>query len=459
MTRLSILSRVALLSLGALSCFAVLPAAPRAEWKAGVAAVDITPTEPIWMAGYAARKHPSEGVAQPLHAKALALEDMRGNRCVIITSDLLGFPRAVSEPIADKIRQVHGLRRDQVLFTSSHSHSGPVIRESLISMYPLDAAQAAAIRAYTDRLQTLVADAVAAALKDLAPAELSLGRGRAEFGINRRLMKDNRYTIDVNPKGPVDHDVPVLRVTGADGRLRAVLFSYACHNTTLGADNYRLHGDYAGVAQEELEGTYPGAVALFFLGCGADANPSPRGTVELVRAHGHSLAQAVQETLSNPMRPVRGPLRTAFDRVDLPFATPPSREQLQARLQDPDVYVQRHARSLLEELDRNGQLRSTYPYPISVVRLGKDLTLVALAGEVVVDYTLRLKRELRPPDKLWVAGYSNDVFAYIASKRVLAEGGYEADTSMIYYGQTGPWAPAVEDIIVDKVLQMVKGLH
>ena len=459
MTRLSIISRIALLGLGALSCFALLPAAPRAEWKAGIATVDITPTEPIWMAGYAARKHPSEGVAQPLHAKALALEDMRGNRCVIITSDLLGFPRAVSEPIADKIRQLHGLRRDQVLFTSSHSHSGPVIRESLISMYPLDAAQAAAIRAYTDRLQTLVADAVAAALKDLAPAQLSLGRGRAEFGINRRLMKDNRYTIDVNPEGPVDHDVPVLRVTGADGRLRAVLFSYACHNTTLGADNYRLHGDYAGVAQEELERTYPGVVALFFLGCGADANPNPRGTMELVGAHGHSLAQAVQETLSKPMRPVRGPLRTAFDRVDLPFATPPSREQLQARLQNPDIYVQRHARSLLEELDRNGQLRSTYPYPISVVRLGKDLTLVALAGEVVVDYTLRLRRELKPPEKLWVAGYSNDVFAYIASKRVLAEGGYEADTSMIYYGQTGPWDPAVEDIIVGKVLQMVKGLH
>ncbi len=459
MTKFFMILRIALPSVGALCCFSTIPAAPRVEWKAGVGTVDITPEGPIWMAGYAARKHPSEGVAQPLHAKALALEDRHGNRCVIITSDLLGFPRAVAEPIADKIRQLHGLRRDQVLFTSSHTHSGPVIRESLISMYPLDEAQAAAIRSYTERLQSLVADAVTAALKDLAPAQLSFGRGRAEFGVNRRALKDNRYVIGVNPEGPVDHDVPVLRVTGADGRLRAILFSYACHNTTHGADNYQIHGDYAGAAQEELEKAHPGAAALFFLGCGADTNPNPRGTMEYVRAYGHSMAQAVQQALSNPMRPVRGPLHTAFDRVELPFDTPPTREQLQARLQDPDIYVQRHARNLLEELDRNGKLRSSYPYPITVVKFGKDLTLVALAGEVVVDYALRLKRELTPPDKLWVAAYSNDVFAYIASKRVLAEGGYEADTSMIYYGLPGPWAPAVEDIVVGKVLQMVRGLH
>ncbi len=459
MTRLSVLSRILLIGLVTFSCFAALPASPAVEWKVGIATVDITPTGPIWMAGYAARKHPSEGVAQPLHAKALALEDKKGNRCVIITSDLLGFPRAVSEPIADKIRQRYGLRRDQVLLTSSHTHSGPVIRESLISMYPLDAAQIAAIRTYTERLETLVEDVVGAALKDLAPAKLSFGRGHAEFGVNRRMLKDNHYVIGVNPEGPVDHEVPVLRVTGADGRLRAVLFSYACHNTTHGADNYQIHGDYAGAAQEELEKAAPGAVALFFLGCGADTNPNPRGTLEYVRAYGHSMAQAVQAALSNPMRPVHGPLRTAFDRVDLPFATPPTREQLQARLQDPDIYVQRHARNLLEELDRNGRLRSSYPYPISVVKFGKDLTLVALAGEVVVDYALRLKRELTPPDKLWVAGYSNDVFAYIASRRVLAEGGYEAETSMIYYGLPGPWAPTVEDTVVNKVVQLVKGLH
>jgi hypothetical protein len=334
---------------------------------------------------------------------------------VIITSDLLGFPKALSEPIAEKLSLLHNLKREQVLFTSSHTHSGPVIRESLIAMYPLDAEQVAVIRAYTEDLQSQIISLVDAALKDLGPAKLEFGRGKAEFGVNRRLKKDSGYVISVNPDGPVDHDVPVLRVTRADGRLRAILLGYACHNTTLVGDNYQIHGDYAGVAQEELEKAFPGATALFVLGCAADTNPNPRGKLELAQAHGQALAQAVLQTLAAPMKPVRGPLRAAFDRVDLPFATPPTRDELNARLQNKDVYVQRHAQMLLEEIERDGQVRKSYPYPISVLRLGKDFTLVALAGEVVVDYALRLKREVQPAAGLWIAGYSNDVFAYIAS--------------------------------------------
>ncbi len=434
-------------------------AASGTEWKAGVAVADITPEGPIWMAGYAARKGPSQGIAQRLHAKALALEDRAARRCVIVTTDLLGLPAAVSEPIAEKVRQTYQLGRDQVVFTSSHTHSGPVIRESLINMYPMDAAQADAVRAYTARLETQIADLVGAALKDLAPAQLSLGHTQVDFAVNRRLKKNERFVISVNPEGPVDHEVTILRVRRPDGSLRAVLFSYACHNTTLTQENYRIHGDYAGVAQEDLEKNLSGATALFMLGCGADANPNPRGTIQLAWAHGESLARAVRYALSDPMRTVRGPLRTAFARIDLPFAPAPTREALQARLQSTDVYVRKHAQTLLEELDKKGSLPASYPYPISVVRFGGDLTLVALSGEVVVDYATRLKKELGSPGKLWIAAYANDVFAYIPSKRVLEEGGYEAETSMIYYGLPGPWATTVEDLISGKVLSMAKSLR
>jgi hypothetical protein len=326
-------------------------------------------------------------------------------------------------------------------------------------MYPLDEAQAAEVRSYTQQLQARVEEAAAAALKDLSPALLSFGRGEAEFGVNRRVKKGSQYVISVNPEGPVDHEVPVLKVAKPDGSLRAVLFSYACHNTTLGADNYRIHGDYAGVAQKELENRYPGATALFFLGCAADTNPNPRGTMELVRNHGERLALTVADTLKGPLRPLGGNLRSAYDHVDLPFSPPPSREALQKRLEDKDVYVQRHAKNLLAEMNQKGSLPTQYSYPISVIQFGKDLTLVALAGEVVVDYTIRLRKELPPAGKLWVGGYANDVFAYIASKRVIQEGGYEAETSMIYYGQPGPWAPEAEEVLVGKVRSMVKKLR
>ncbi len=429
------------------------------EWKAGVGVVDITPALPIWMAGYAARKGPAKEVAQRLHAKALALEDRGGHRCVIVTTDLLGLPAAVSEPVAESVGRLYGLARDEIVLTSSHTHSGPVIRESLIMMYPMDAAQAEAVHAYTANLETRIAQAVGAALKDLAPADLSLGRTEVDFAVNRRQKKDGKFIIGVNPEGPVDREVTILRVRRPDGRLRAIVFSYACHNTTLTQENYRIHGDYAGVAQEDLEKNLPGTTALFMLGCAGDANPNPRGNIQLAWAHGEWLARAVRYALGGSLRTIHGPLRTSYDLVDLPFAAPPTREVLQAKLQSSDVYVRKHAQILLGELDKKGSLPASHPYPIGIVRFGKSLTLVALSGEVVVDYAIRLKKELGSPGKLWITAYANDVFAYIPSKRVLSEGGYEPETSMIYYGLPGPWAPEVEDLIVGKVLDMVKALR
>jgi len=372
-----------------------------------------------------------------------------------VTSDILGFPRVISESIAAKIRERFGLSRERVLLSSSHTHSGPVVRESLVLIYDIDAGQAEVIRRYTAFLEAKVVEAVDTALRNLAPAQLAMGRGTAGFGVNRREKRPAGYVIGVNEAGVFDREVPVLRVSGTDGRLRALLFSYACHNTTLGGDKYLIHGDYAGVAQQELEIRNPGAMALFMAGCGADANPHPRGTMELVRSHGLELAEAVQKAQSDKLVPVQGELRSAFERIELPLSTPPTRAELEQKLASTDVYRQRNAKAQLAILDGGKDLPRTYPYPLQVLKLGGTATLVALAGEVVADYGLRLKQELGPAGRLWVVGYSNDVFAYIPSRRVLEEGGYEADNSMIYYGLHGPWVPEIEEIIVGKVREMV----
>jgi len=196
-------------------------------WKAGLASVDITPTEPIWLAGYAARTHPSEGAVHPIYAKALALEDSRKNRLVIVTSDLLGFTRALSEPIARKLEQRFKLRRDQVLFTSSHTHTAPVVREYMVFAYGLTPEQEAAIERYSRMLEDRVVEVVHRALKDMAPARLSFGRGEAGFGVNRRVGGSKGYVIDVNRAGPVDHEVQVLRIEGKYGRLRGGVFCFS----------------------------------------------------------------------------------------------------------------------------------------------------------------------------------------------------------------------------------------
>lgn len=426
-----------------------LSAAGQSSWKAGAAKTSIVPDGPLWMAGYAARVKPSEGTAQTLWAKALALEDSSGARSVIVTADMLGFTRALSLRIAARVQREFGISRERLLLNASHTHCGPVIERQLAAAYDASESQWADVDRYTDALENRVVRVIGESLKGLQPVTLGFGRGTAGFARNRRTSFDSR--------GPVDHDVPVLRVAARSGKPIAVLFGYACHNTTLGGDYCKLHGDYAGSAQVQIEKANPGALAMFITGCGADANPTRRGSVEAADQNGAELADATARALSGVVSRVSGPLRAAYREVSLVFDTAPSRADLEARLAEPNKYAGRHARNMLDRISREGRLPTEYPYPVQVWRFGKDLTLVALAGEVVVDYTLRLKRELGS-DKLWVAGYSNDVFAYIPSERVLQEGGYEGGGAMIYYGQPGPWAPGVEFSIIKTVHELVRAV-
>jgi hypothetical protein len=422
------------------------PPPPRTGWKAGVAVADITPAPGIWMAGYAARTCPSEGVALPLRAKALALEDEGGRRAVLLAADLLGVTAETTGRVAAALQARHGLPREGLLVNASHTHAGPVTSDLLSVAYDLPAGQPGRIAAYTADLERQMVDVVGRALAGLQPARLFFAEGTVDFAANRR--------VQFTPDGPVDHSVPLLRVEDADGGERAFVFGYACHNTTLQADNCRLHGDYAGVAQAALERAHPGATALFVAGCGGDANPKPRGTVALVERHGAALAEAVEKA-SRSAAPVGGPLRCAHGVVDLPFAPPPSRAEWEARLQHEDVYVRRHARLMLDALSA-GKVPAAQPAPVQVWRFGATFTLVALGGEVVVDYALRLKRDYAQ-QRLWVAGYSNDVFGYLPSLRVLKEGGYEGGGAMIYYGRPGPFAPEVEERIHDQVRALMGG--
>jgi hypothetical protein len=424
-----------------------------ADFQAGVARVAITPPQPFWMSGYAARTHPSEGVFQDLWAKALALRDAGGHRVVLVTTDLIGLPRAISDEVAARVRARFGIERPQVLLSASHTHCGPAVRKNLAVLYDFSEEDRRRVDAYGAELVDRLVEVVGRALEDLAPARLSVGHGAAGFAVNRREPTAEGVKIGVNPKGPVDHDVPVLKVAAKDGSLRAVLFGYACHNTTLGGDFYQIGGDYAGFAQAELERAHPGATALFVMLSGGDQNPSPRGTLDLARQHGQTLAAEVGRVLGAALRPVRPRIRSALEVVPLEFA-PHTRAAFAEESASPDPFRQRRARLMLAAYDEGRPVRET-PYPVQAVRLGADLTLLALGGEPVVDYALRAKRELAGED-LIVAGYCHDVMGYIPSRRVLREGGYEAVESMIYYGQPGPFAESVEETVFAAVRRVAE---
>ncbi len=430
-----------------------LTALAGADFKAGIGRQLITPETPIYLSGYANRTHASEGMLHDLWAKALAIEDSKGGRVVIVTTDLIGLPRAISDVVAARVQKDYGLERARLVFNSSHTHTGPLVGRNLNIMFELGPEENARVDEYARKLTDNLVSVVGAALKDLAPANLSFGNGEVGFAINRRQASQKGVLIGTNPQGPTDHDVPVLKVTGPDGKLRAALFGYACHNTTLTGEFYKISGDYAGFAQLEVEKANPGVTAMFMMLCGADQNPNPRSKLELAEQHGAALAAEVGRVLNGKLQRVRGPIRGAFQIVELGFA-PQNRQTFEARLNETNVWRVRHAKAMLRTYDQNQPIRR-YPYPVQTVGFGKDLTLLALGGEVVVDYALRVKREFGATGII-VAGYSNDVMSYIPSLRVLKEGGYEADSSMIYYGLPGPYDEEVEEKIFTNIRQVMK---
>ena len=416
------IGRIFVLSvLGALFALPTLRAQEAKPWKAGAAKTVITPEHSMWMSGYGGRTKPAQGNEIDLWAKALVLEDAAGRKAVLVTLDLVGIGRDISAPLCKELEQKYGLPRQAVILSTSHTHCGPVVGANLRAMYFLDAEQEQLVDDYTGQLRAKIVEVVGAALKNLQPATLHWSIGKATFAVNRRTNKEAEVPMLIEKgllKGPVDHDVPVLAVHDKEGKLMAVAFGYACHATVM--DYLKWSGDYPGFAQLELEKAHPGAIAMFWAGCGADQNPLPRRKVELARDYGRQLAHSVEAVLRLPMPMVAGEWSGAYREIVLPFHELPSREKLVTDTMSKNKYEANRAKALLKQLEAKGSLRGDYPYPIQMWRLG------------------------------------NDVMAYIPSLRVLKEGGYEGGGAMLYYGLPSIWGTRVEELIVDNVQQLAK---
>ena len=339
----------------------------------------------------------------------------------------------------------------------SHNHSGPVVGRNLEGIYFLDETQWKHIDQYTAWLQGQVVAVVGEAIGNLVKCSLAWGQGRVDFAVNRRNNKHDeveRLRAQGQLEGPVDHDLPVLRVTDTDGHTTAIVFGYACHPTKL-TGNYRWCGDYVGYAQLHLEKAHPGAVAMFWQGCCGDQTPWPRGGDDYAKAEkvGRQLADAACATLSKPLTEITGSLTTRYAEFDLKLDELPDQQRLNERANSKNRYEARWAKRLMEQIDSGKTPVQSYPYPVQVWQLGCGLTFVLLGGEVVVDYAVRLKAELGA-ERTWVAGYTNDVMTYIPSRRVRLEGGYEGTRAMMYYGLPSVWAPEIEEVIVAKVHEL-----
>ena len=432
----------------------------------GTAKVDITPDYPIRLSGFGFRRQESEGVIHPIWAKALAIGAEDKSLAILVTVDNLGVPDYMVCDLAKRLKSKAGVDQARVAVCSTHTHTAPMLAGVAPTLFgePIPPDHQAHIKQYTKELADHLERVALAAIADCVPGQLEWGLGSVGFAINRRAMRDGRVVgIGVNPKGPVDHDIPLLVVKSPAGEVRAVYASYACHCVTL--SNNKISGDWAGFAQLAIEKQWPGAISLISIGCGADINPSSGVTgdnVEVAAEQGQQIATEVKRLIDAGLQPLDGNLVCRLERIDLAFDTLPTPEEWERRAALPkDSFYNRsvayHAKVQLERLDRGEALQTHVSYPIQTWAFGNQMAMVFLPGEVVVDYSLRLKHELGAK-QLWVNGYSNDVPCYIPSERILKEGGYEGGDAMRYFDRPTKFKPGLEHQIVDVVHRQLDGI-
>lgn len=421
------------------------------SWKAGVASVIITPNVSMWMAGFASRTRPSEGKLHELWAKALVLEDAAGKKAVLITTDLSGIPKSISDNIRNRLHKSFQLSRSQIIFNTSHTHSGPVLQDALMDLYPLNDQMKELSRVYTLKLEDQIIAMVGKALSSMKPVSISTQNGIVRFAANRRNNIESIINAQTDLNGPSDYAVPVIRVTDKKGEVLAIAFGYACHNTVL--SGYEWSGDYAGYAQLQVEKAHPGATALFFQGCGGNQNALPRKSVPLAKQYGQELALAVEAAMETDMKEQEPKLSTAYSEVIIELENAPNREELIGIASKETGYIKNWALNMIKKVDSGEKFIQNYPYPVQFWRLG-DQSIVTLGGEPMVDYAINLKKVFG--SDLFVMGYSNDVMAYIPTVAILREGGYEGHTSQMAFGLPAKWKESIESLIMGEVLKLSK---
>ncbi|MAG93846.1 MAG: dehydrogenase, partial [Planctomycetaceae bacterium] len=416
-----------------------------AVYQVGVSKVDVTPDYPIRLNGFGFRREESEGVNQRIWVKALAIAQGEGQPVVLLTLDSLGIRLPMLDKVAARLKERTELPRARIVLSFSHSHTTPKVNGASDNIFSqaIPAAHQKHIDRYTRELTDRIERAALAAIENRKPSRLSWSVGKVTFAKNRRTAG-----------GPVDHDLPMLAVKSLDGNVRAIYVSYACHCVTL-SDN-KIGGDWAGYAQEMIERRFPGTVALVAIGAGSDQNPQSGvqgGKTEIAAAQGDQIAHEVARLLKAPLNALNAKPAAQLQRIDLPLNPLPTREQFEqmAAKGGPAGY---NASTKLARLDRGDKLLTKIDYPIQTITFGDELAMVFLAGEVCVDYSLRLKRELNR-ERIWINAYSNDFCSYIPSERLAKEGGYGGGSEIPYFALPTTLKAGLEQLIIDEVRKQV----
>jgi len=411
-------------------------------YEVGLASVDVTPDHPIRLNGFGGRRDETLEIGERIVASAIAISHASQAPVVLVALDSLGIRLPMVEEVAKRVAISHGLPRENLAITFTHSHCTPKVDGASDTIFstPIPPDHQEHITRYTQRLTAELTQVVQLAIEDRKPATLAWGVGTVGFAMNRRT-----------PGGPVDHSLPMLLVRNQDESIRAIFATYACHCVTLSYN--KINGDWAGYARIAIERKFPGVRGLVSIGCGSDSNPDSGVTGDgeaIAAAQGQLIADEVERLIDGDLlTPLQGAPSATFATLDLPLNPTPTREELEKLAQEASP-AGHNARWQLDRWNAGQPPLDHLDYAIQTFRFGEDLAMVFLAGEVCVDYALRLRREL-DAERLWLHAYSNDFCAYIPSERLRQEGGYGGGAEIVYFALPSTLAAGLEDRIINEV--------
>ncbi|MFP3903906.1 MAG: hypothetical protein ACLFWB_06640 [Armatimonadota bacterium] len=426
--------------------------------KIGIANSIITPENPIWMTGFAARTEPSDGKYNDLEASVVVFES-GDTRVGIMALDLVGIDEFFLVPIREKAAEL-GIEPEAMLVNCSHTHCGPAVRKVRGSIRKFD-------EEYLQWLQETLDGLLEEAVVDLQDAELDYSIAPCTLGINRRRKPEDDEPAGMlpTPEKPIDMDVPVLRVLSPDREVRAVLFSYACHPTTMGGQ--KLGTDFPGPARDVIRSDYETAVPIFLQGCGGDVKPRnianrrfASGPLETVYEIGHELGRAVQAALCGTPEPLGDSLAASSAMADLPARDPMDEDEMRA-LENGNKWEKKWAKAARKTIEEHGELATVLPVEVQALNIG-GLIICAMGGEICVGNGLELKQQF-PDTKLWTLGYSNLLRCYVASRGEHADGGYEVERSFLYSWTPQPrplgLKPESVDVLIDTAVEQIQAVR
>ncbi|MCK4221621.1 MAG: neutral/alkaline non-lysosomal ceramidase N-terminal domain-containing protein [Dehalococcoidia bacterium] len=460
MRNVSLLATVVIMFVSFLGPVARGGEAGERPWSVGYAEADITPAPgQCMMEGFGSERY-AKGALAPLLTQVVAFRDRDGHTGVLISADVGCLDRVMAEVIRRAIARKHGIPAKNVMLAASHTHWGPAV-----SLHPNFSCGAPNVW-YMGSMEDKMLANVDTALENLSPATVEYGSiDLRTIGCCRRLPRDGEITWGPYPEGSFDGHTPILHIKRDQSPQQLVVVGHACHPTSSGKIE-KWSPDYPGAMRDLLADKLPDTKGVFVQGCGGDTKVVHKDpeTGKLVfsadpkrsQAAGQKLAKAVLAHIEKgPMVPLGGQLACSLATGQISYGECWSQEEIERQAYEAKKgYLTWTARQFLAVPD----CTQSYRYDVQVWKLGNQLTIFGMEGEVCSPWGPML-RSMAHTQEAMVIGYANNTTAYIPDKRIVHEGGYEGLTSHRAYFLPGPFTKNIDSEIkqiVNRAIDAIK---